>query len=125
MSTVRSRKNKGKRLQNYTRDVILETFKNLESDDVISAIMGESGVDIKLSPAARKVFPYSIENKNCEKLDIYKAIEQAETNAKENTVPVVVFKKNFSDIYISIPFQHFIELVKIVKNISENNNENK
>lgn len=125
MSTIRSRKNKGKRLQNYTRDKILETFKEFHPDDVKSAIMGESGEDIKLSPAARKTFPYSIENKCQEKLKIWDAIEQAETNCKENNIPVVVYKKNFSDIYISIPFEHFMELIKIVKNISGEINDNK
>ena len=46
----RSAKNKGKRLQNSFRDLLLETFTQLEPDDIRSAIMGESGEDIKLSP---------------------------------------------------------------------------
>ena len=56
---TRSAKNKGKRLQNDVRDLILETFTELEPDDVRSAIMGETGEDIKLSPAARRQIPYS------------------------------------------------------------------
>ena len=43
-------KNKGKRLQNDVRDLILETFKQLEADDVRSTTMGDSGEDILLSP---------------------------------------------------------------------------
>ena len=42
----RSAKNKGKRLQNSVRDLLLETFNQLEPDDIRSAIMGESGEDI-------------------------------------------------------------------------------
>ena len=57
----RSAKNKGKRLQNNFRDLLLETFNQLEPDDIRSAIMGESGEDIKLSPAARKLIPYSFD----------------------------------------------------------------
>ena len=38
----RSAKNKGKRLQNSVRDLLLETFNQLEPDDIRSAIMGES-----------------------------------------------------------------------------------
>ncbi len=53
----RSAKNKGKRLQNAVRDMILENFTQLEPDDVVSTLMGDSGTDIKLSPAARKLFP--------------------------------------------------------------------
>ena len=42
----RSAKNKGKRLQNKIRDLILEKFDSLESDDVRSITMGDSGEDI-------------------------------------------------------------------------------
>ncbi len=90
----RSAKNKGKRLQNAIRDLILEHFPQLEPDDVVSTLMGDSGTDIKLSPAARKVFPYSPECKNQEKVNIWAALEQAEDNTKENTYPVVFFKRN-------------------------------
>ena len=67
---TRSAKNKGKRLQNDVRDLILETFTELEPDDVRSTTMGDSGEDILLSPAARKLFPFSVECKNQEKLNI-------------------------------------------------------
>ena len=41
---TRSAKNKGKRLQNSVRDILLETFKDqLEPDDIKSAVMGDSG----------------------------------------------------------------------------------
>ena len=53
----RSAKNKGKRLQNKVRDLLLETFNQLEPDDVRSAIMGEQGEDIKLSPQLVDSFP--------------------------------------------------------------------
>ena len=39
----RSAKNKGKRLQNKVRDLILEKFNQLEPDDVRSTTMGDSG----------------------------------------------------------------------------------
>jgi len=124
MSTVRSRKNKGKKLQNYTRDIILEIFKDkLEPDDVVSCIMGDHGIDVKLSPTARKIFPYSIECKNREKGNVWDYIEQAEVNAKENTIPMVVFKKNHHEPYVSFPMEHFVELIKIVKNIAIGENK--
>ena len=63
----RSAKNKGKRLQNKVRDLILEKFNTLEDDDVRSTTMGDSGEDVLLSPAARKLFPFSIECKNKKK----------------------------------------------------------
>ena len=42
----RSAKNKGKRLQNKVRDLILEKFNQLEPDDVRSVTMGYIGEDI-------------------------------------------------------------------------------
>jgi hypothetical protein len=109
---TRSAKNKGKRLQNSVRDILFETFKeDLEPDDVKSAVMGDSGEDIQLSPAARKLIPYSIECKNQEKLNIWSALEQAEDNSKEST-PVLIFKRNRSKTYAVIEFKEFVELIK-------------
>jgi|TARA_B110000263_G_C15151728_1_gene438205 hypothetical protein len=109
---TRSAKNKGKRLQNSVRDVLLETFKeDLEPDDIKSAIMGDSGEDIQLSPAARKLIPYSIECKNQEKLNIWSSLEQAEGNSKEST-PVLIFKRNRSKTYAVVELKEFIKLIK-------------
>ena len=109
---TRSAKNKGKRLQNSVRDILLETFKeDLEPDDIKSAVMGDSGEDIQLSPAARKFIPYSIECKNQEKLNIWSSLEQAEDNSKDST-PVLIFKRNRSKTYAVIEFKEFVELIK-------------
>ena len=106
----RSAKNKGKRLQNNVRDLLLETFNQLEPDDIKSAIMGESGEDIKLSPAARRLIPYSFECKNQEALNIWSSLEQAETNAGDYD-PVLIFKRNRSKTYAVINIEKFIELI--------------
>lgn len=108
---TRSAKNKGKRLQNSVRDVLLETFKeDLEPDDVKSAIMGDSGEDIQLSPAARKLIPYSIECKNQEKLNIWSSLEQAEGNSG-NHPPLVIFKRNRSKTYAVLEFEELLKLL--------------
>ena len=106
----RSAKNKGKRLQNKVRDLILEKFNSLESDDVRSITMGESGEDILLSPAARKLFPFSVECKNQEKLNIWKSLEQSETNSGKHT-PIVIFKRNRSKTYVALEFEKLLELL--------------
>ena len=107
----RSAKNKGKRLQNSVRDLLLETFNQLEPDDIRSAIMGESGEDIKLSPAARKLIPYSFECKNQEKLNIWESLKQADSNSQKGK-PVLVFKRNRSKTYAVLEIQAFIDLIK-------------
>ena len=106
----RSAKNKGKRLQNKVRDLILEKFNQLEPDDVRSVTMGESGEDILLSPAARKLFPFSTECKNQEKINIWSSLEQAETNSG-NHIPIVIFKRNRSKTYVALEFEKLLELL--------------
>jgi len=107
----RSAKNKGKRLQNNFRDLLLEAFQELEPDDIRSAIMGESGEDIKLSPAARKLIPYSFECKNREKLNIWDSLKQAEENSGDYS-PVLIFKRNRSKTYAVLNIEDFIKLIK-------------
>ena len=106
----RSAKNKGKRLQNKVRDLILEKFDTLEDDDVRSTTMGDSGEDVLLSPAARKLFPFSIECKNQEKLNIWSSLEQAENNSGSHT-PLLIFKRNITKTYAVLEFERLLELL--------------
>ena len=107
----RSAKNKGKRLQNKVRDLILEKFnKKLEEDDVRSITMGDSGEDILLSPAARRLFPFSVECKNQEKLNIWSSLEQAESNRGKHT-PLLIFKRNRTKTYAVLEFDKLLELL--------------
>ena len=106
----RSAKNKGKRLQNNVRDLILEKFNQLEEEDVRSITMGDSGEDILLSPAARKLFPFSVECKNQEKLNIWSSLEQTETNAGKHT-PLLIFKRNRSKTYAVLQLDDLMEML--------------
>ena len=73
--------------------------------------MGAPGEDIQMSPAARKVFPYSIECKKVEKLNIWDAIDQCRDSAGSH-IPLVAFSKNNEAIWVAIPFAKFLELHK-------------
>lgn len=107
----RSAKAKGRRLQDFIRELLLEHFSDLEEDDIKTAIMGEGGTDLKLSPAARRLFPYSVEAKNQEKLNIWGALEQAKENCKEGTDPMVVFKRNRSEAFVALKLRDFLKLL--------------
>ena len=107
---TRSAKNKGKRLQNQIRDQLLENFKQLEPDDIKSTTMGESGEDIQLSPAARKLIPYAIECKNQEKLNIWDSLQQAEENSGDYS-PVLIFKRNRTKTYAVLEFKELLKLL--------------
>lgn len=106
----RSAKAKGRRLQKEVQLDILERFPHFELDDARPAIMGESGVDIKLSPYARKHFPYSIECKNQEKLNIWKTWEQAKSNTKDGTTTLAVVRRNHHEKLVIMTFDHFLDL---------------
>ena len=106
-----SAKAKGRRLQQEVQQALLQTFDDLEADDIKVAIMGESGEDVKFSPAARRKFPYSIECKNVEKLNIWGALKQAEDNAKTHK-PLLVFKRNRSKTYVALEMEDFLKLYK-------------
>lgn len=101
-------KAKGRKLQQEIRDAILAKFHNLRPDDVRSTSMGASGEDILLSPAAREMIPFSIESKNVESLNIWKALEQA--SGREHP-PLVVFRRNHSPTYAALPFDVLLELL--------------
>ena len=105
-----SKKGKGRRLQNFVRDRLLDSFPILEPDEVKTAIMGESGEDIKLSPAAKREIPYSFECKNQERLSIWESLKQAETNCNYRT-PVLIFKRNHSKTYAVIDIDKFMKLI--------------
>ena len=108
---VRSNKAKGRKLQNMVRDILRDSFPTLEEDDIKSQTMGMTGEDIVLSPAARKLIPYSFECKNVERLQFWAAVEQAESNS-DGRFPAIVVKKNRREPYIAIPLDSFIELIK-------------
>ena len=112
MPSPRYSKTKGRKLQNLLRDLLRVAFPSLEEDDVKSQTMGMSGEDIVLSPAARKLIPYSFECKNVERLQFWSAVEQCETNCKENISPAIVVKKNRKDPMVAIPLNVFLGLVR-------------
>ena len=97
---TRTRKTKGKQFQNTIRDLLLESFPQLNLDDIKSTTMGDHGEDLQLSEKARKLLPFSTECKRQETLSYWQWMEQCEKEAiKHNTMPLLIFKRNKSDIY--------------------------
>ena len=107
-----SRKAKGRRLQNWVRDSLLSVFTNLDDNDVMCAIMGETGADIKLSNPAKKLIPYSFECKNKETFKgIYDIIAQAQSNSKASDVQIAVIKMNKFQPLVIVDATHFFNLI--------------
>ncbi len=110
-----SAKAKGRRLQDHVVKKLMEHYTQLQPGDIRPAIMGESGEDIKQSPFARSILPFSIECKNQEKINIWSALEQAEENCPDNQNPAVVFKRNRSEVYITLKLDDLLEILKLDK----------
>lgn len=106
-----SAKAKGRKLQQTVRDAIQEAFK-LSEDDVRSTSMGAGGVDVQLSAAAKKVFPFSVECKSLAKVAVYKFYEQARANCAKDTVPLVVVKQNGSMPLAILGFDTFMAILQ-------------
>jgi hypothetical protein len=104
-----SAKAKGRALQDWIRLKLIEEFDMYE-EDIKTAVMGESGEDIKMARAAREKFPFSIEAKNVEKLNVWEAYEQAKENAGKYE-PIVVMKKNRKKPLVVIDAESFIKLM--------------
>ena len=113
MMRTRSKKAKGRRLQNWVRDELLKRFPSLNENDVVCAIMGEKGVDVKLSDKARKFIPFAIECKNQEAFKkLYKDYSQAEYNSKD-LEPVVFVKMNQCKPLAIIDAEYFLNCIKM------------
>ena len=74
-----SAKAKGRKLQQWFRDLLVEKL-DLDPEDSESRHMGSQGEDIILGTESRRLFPYSIECKNQEAVNVWNAYAQAESN---------------------------------------------
>ena len=89
---TQSAKAKGRRLQQWFRDLLVSKL-GIHKEDIESRSMGAGGEDLIMARSARQKFPYSIECKNQEKINIWESYKQANENSKDYE-PVVVLKRN-------------------------------
>ena len=71
---TQSAKAKGRKLQQWVRDQIIEQLE-VHPEDIESRSMGAGGEDLIMARAARQKFPFSVECKNVEKLNVWEAYE--------------------------------------------------
>lgn len=112
-TSTRARKTKGFQFQKQLAEIIRTVF-GLEERDVVSTPSSVSGVDILLSKKAKEVFPFSVESKRQESTKIWEWIKQAEQNRGDG-IPLVVFKKNHSDIYCCLSLNDLLGLLPKIK----------
>ena len=114
MMKTQSRKAKGRRLQQQFMQLLVEKL-DIDPEDIESRSMGAGGEDLIMSKAARHKFPYSIECKNQESLNIWKAWEQANGN-KGLYEPMIVIKKNGVRPLVVLDAENFLEMIKEFNN---------
>ena len=105
---TQSAKAKGRRLQQWVRERLIEGL-DIHPEDIESRSMGSGGEDLIMARAAREKFPFSIECKNQESVSIWKAYEQAEENSGDYE-PIVVLKRNKTKPLVLIDADYFIKL---------------
>ena len=105
-----SAKAKGRKLQQWFAKLMVESL-NLHEEDIESRPMGSQGEDIIMGRESRDKFPYSIECKNQESINIWKSYEQAKENAGEYE-PIVVLKRNNTKPLVLVDADYFVELHK-------------
>mgnify|MGYP001450828796 FL=1 len=105
---TQSKKAKGRRLQQWVRDLLIEKLE-VHPEDIESRSMGAGGEDLIMARAAREKFPYSIECKNQESVNLWKSYEQAQENSKDYE-PVVVLKRNNSKPLVLVDAEYFVKL---------------
>ena len=111
---TQSAKAKGRRFQQWFPDLLIEKL-NIHPEDIESRSMGAGGEDLIMARAAREKFPYSVECKNQEKINLWESYNQAQQNSK-NHEPVVILKRNNSKPLILVDAEYF---VKLHQNVSD------
>ena len=102
-----SAKAKGRKLQQWVRDQLIE-HRNIHPEDIESRSMGAGGEDLIMARDARSKFPFSIECKNVEKLNVYEAYSQAEANSGKHE-PILFMKKNRKKALVVLDAEWFIK----------------
>jgi len=106
-----SAKNKGRKLQQWMCQQIIKEL-GVACEDCRSCSMGASGEDVQLSKSARKKFPYSVECKNREQVNVWQSYRQAEANAPRATEPLLCIKRNKSKPLVVVDAEHFVGLIR-------------
>lgn len=113
-----SAKAKGRNLQKWVISKLIEEL-DIHSEDIESRSMGAGGEDLIMARAARTKFPFSVECKNVEKLNVWEAYEQAKSNCN-NYEPIVVMKKNHKRPLVVVDAEYFIKLFKENNDVQTN-----
>ena len=112
-TTSRGSKAKGREGVLAVRAWLLDTFRAFAEDDIVVQTTSVGGSDLHLSPAASVVFPYAPEIKNVQTLNVWKALKQAEVNARKRGKPPILFiRRNNTPLHVVIDAAEFARIFR-------------
>lgn len=91
---------------------MLHTCLNIRMEDMHVKATSQIGEDLFLSPNARADFPFTIEVKNVERLQIFAALAQAEANATPDYPAVVFFKRANTPMFVAMNAATFMDVLR-------------
>lgn len=98
-------------MQKWVVEQLLKLFPSLSDLDVRSTSMGAGGVDVQMSSAAFRLFPFNIECKNLASSAVYKLYEQASSH-KGKGEPLLILKANRKRPLAIVDADYFMALFK-------------
>lgn len=87
---------------------LLAQHLGIADADMLVKATSMPGADLYLSPTAKLVFPFAVEVKFVESLNIWAALAQAEVNAAKGETPIVFFKRSRTKLYVALDAEAFL-----------------
>lgn len=113
---ISSRKAKGRNFQKLICEKVgklLNLPTGYEDDRLIQPrLMGQSGTDVVLHGLARTLFPFDIETKATEKINLYKDIAQAKSNNNTGRDWLLFHKKSREDPIVILDADVFFKILE-------------
>ena len=113
-----SAKAKGRRCAEEVKELLSKRFP-IMAEDIHVTSSGVTGPDLQIFGPGRFIFPFAVECKNQEKLNIWDAYEQAvghlDNPQFSDCRPIVFFKRNRSKLMVCISAEDFLCLTTTSK----------
>ena len=105
-------KAKGRALQQAVAANVLEHLPSLSPDDVRSTSMGVAGPDLQLSTRAKELFPFGVECKAQERINIWESWAQTQRHcSKTGLTPLLVCRRNRTAPFAVLPWEFVLPLL--------------
>lgn len=109
---ISSAKAKGRRACEEVKELLEKYAPDLREGDIRVTSSSVGGEDLLLSPRAKELYNFAVEVKNQESLNIWASFEQAETHVKGEETPILFYKRNRSELMVSLRAEDFVKLIR-------------